>query len=847
MGPEQSGYTSSEKEQKNSENKTSWGRRFINGLIGKKGENALRVVGVGAVGAAATGMPGGVEAANIPNNASSEQAIVRVNDNKSNAQQPQLVVEDQTLARRYGVPYVDSATSTSADSQMTGEDETDPTPVSDNGEGSQLVEESSDDSQDEEVRASYQSVEGSQPTSSDSAVEGKKEEPVAHYESLSKSQIEENFRKIWEQLDWPVANGTSDYSWFLGPEPIAQIEMPYREAPGGKRLVWIFDKGGLEDNSYREANFPWLVTKGLYAKQLVEGRVQRGDNEFEDRVSPDINIAGDPNDPNAPTYASFSKVLKEGPTSKGQIYTKAIRRDGQTGQPEDNKYARHGVQAGLSVHETNHSIAAPFEEYMVKTSGKAYGNMFYDVGFPISEAYWTTVMVNGKPTDVLVQVFERKTLTYTPSNEGKWKVENGNVGRHYHEWLNGAVREAAYASSSEQREQLIRQRISEAGKSFDTTLARYLQEKDTPAFDRTYKDGLPAQYGQYEAQKRWFMGAYLTNTGLMYGLSGDIDSADEYIKKGWKYTKEKIALSGERLPDNRTPSVFPLSEYVVALRFIGNDLKQKDPQLVNEILSYMEEVANHYASRSTPGNSAENVKTDTYGETNAGIAAFLVGMASIEPNNQNRNQWISSSYNYAKGALAVNEQIGGQQITTAVKQGDELWLYNHGYRNAAYTLTTVGQLGLAEFLARTGGIPAGTYFRNNVDQAVRTVMKYVDPSTNLYTLPENRAFRGYDEYLLKWYDQSYSTYGIDTNVITQMTKELTPNYQTPNVAVSEGAFSPGFQENVDPNFRGDLTRYLESDNYLRILLKDLMCQQMLGQDLTVAGRGLSLFSDTTRQ
>jgi len=35
---------------------------------------------------------------------------------------------------------------------------------------------------------------------------------------------------------------------------------------------------------------------------------------------------------------------------------------------------------------------------------------------------------------VLVQVFERRVLTYTPANPSGWQVEAGNVGQHYYTW-----------------------------------------------------------------------------------------------------------------------------------------------------------------------------------------------------------------------------------------------------------------------------------------------------------------------------------------------------------------------------------------------------------------------------
>jgi hypothetical protein len=62
---------------------------------------------------------------------------------------------------------------------------------------------------------------------------------------------------------------------------------------------------------------------------------------------------------------------------------------------------------------------------------------FYATGYPVTEAYWTRALVGGTETDVLVQAFERRVLTYTPSNPEGWQVESGNVGRHYYEWFHG--------------------------------------------------------------------------------------------------------------------------------------------------------------------------------------------------------------------------------------------------------------------------------------------------------------------------------------------------------------------------------------------------------------------------
>ncbi len=63
-----------------------------------------------------------------------------------------------------------------------------------------------------------------------------------------------------------------------------------------------------------------------------------------------------------------------------------------------------------------------------------FQNPYFATGFPISEAYWATVRVGGTERTVLVQVFERRVLTYTPGNPPGWDVEAGNVGLHYYEW-----------------------------------------------------------------------------------------------------------------------------------------------------------------------------------------------------------------------------------------------------------------------------------------------------------------------------------------------------------------------------------------------------------------------------
>ncbi len=47
------------------------------------------------------------------------------------------------------------------------------------------------------------------------------------------------------------------------------------------------------------------------------------------------------------------------------------------------------------------------------------------------------MLLEGQLEDVLLQCFERRCLTYTPTNDPGWEVEAGNVGLHYFIWRYG--------------------------------------------------------------------------------------------------------------------------------------------------------------------------------------------------------------------------------------------------------------------------------------------------------------------------------------------------------------------------------------------------------------------------
>ena len=59
---------------------------------------------------------------------------------------------------------------------------------------------------------------------------------------------------------------------------------------------------------------------------------------------------------------------------------------------------------------------------------------FFASGLPISEPYWAKAKIKGVLTDVLIQAYERRALTYVPTNQAGWQVEMANIGQHYFDW-----------------------------------------------------------------------------------------------------------------------------------------------------------------------------------------------------------------------------------------------------------------------------------------------------------------------------------------------------------------------------------------------------------------------------
>ena len=237
----------------------------------------------------------------------------------------------------------------------------------------------------------------------------------------------------WRTVDLPVANQQAARPYLWGPTAIYSGTETFAEAPGGKMSVVYFDKGRMEIvNPSPPQPTRYLVTAGALAKELVTGQIATGANSYEQRTPADVLVAGDNPAADAPTYATFNKLAAGTDAGKAQDHT---------GQPIEAVLAKDGTitqdaalggtaKVGEFFPQTGHNVPEVFMSYF---KGQPW-DWVYIAGYPISEPYWTRTEVAGQPRNVLVQVFERRTITYDPAEVQQYQVQFGNTGLQYYNW-----------------------------------------------------------------------------------------------------------------------------------------------------------------------------------------------------------------------------------------------------------------------------------------------------------------------------------------------------------------------------------------------------------------------------
>jgi hypothetical protein len=262
------------------------------------------------------------------------------------------------------------------------------------------------------------------------------------------------FQSLWSRTDQLVDEGKVKRSYYWGPLPGFTGYEEYAEGPNGKHLVQYFDKSRMEiNNPNGDKSNPFYVTNGLLTKELISGEMQTGNDKYQFRYPAEINIASDSDDTGAgtPTYASFRGVANSYSTNNsriGETVIDTINRLGLVGS--NTAFSNNNVRYSYYEPATKHNIPDIFWAFLnasgpIIKDGKTVearlsDPYFYATGYPIAEAYWSSVKIAGKAnTAVLIQPYERRVLTFVPDAPEGFKVQMGNIGQHYFDWRYGSA------------------------------------------------------------------------------------------------------------------------------------------------------------------------------------------------------------------------------------------------------------------------------------------------------------------------------------------------------------------------------------------------------------------------
>lgn len=262
-----------------------------------------------------------------------------------------------------------------------------------------------------------------------------------------------SFRDRWVAQDRLVGAAGVDRGYTWGPVVTGSAEEVklenYRESPSGLRQVQYFDKGRMELNQPTTGQ----VTSGLLVRDLVTGQRQDGDNTFLTLKPSQTQVAGDDVsvNPDAPVYASFQNVITFGtpdnhsqPSKPNAVINQFINKAGEVSTFTPPEQLTIGAFQG----ETGHNIAKvflDFENSRGPTTNPANGQRLENqpvftanptvnvFGYAVTEPFWVSTKVAGTQRTVLVQLFQRRVLTYNPALSSS-KVEMGNLGQHYYKW-----------------------------------------------------------------------------------------------------------------------------------------------------------------------------------------------------------------------------------------------------------------------------------------------------------------------------------------------------------------------------------------------------------------------------
>jgi hypothetical protein len=270
------------------------------------------------------------------------------------------------------------------------------------------------------------------------------------------------FQQRWRQHDELVATGQANRSWTWGPAPLTGVVQEYYQLPGSyasqTRDVQYYDKGRMEINEPEgDPNALWYVTSGRLPVDLMFATTNfRPNNRWKDAY---ITAIGDPG--SFPSYLDLQPLYQSpgrpDPAQVNQPATDMLEPDLRI-----TRFADYSADPATVLRQglNEHLVPQALLDFMnqrgpVLRGTQRVNEQIYDplylFGLPVTPAVWVRAQVGGSVRPVLFQVFERRVLTYNPANPPAFRVEMGNVGAHYYDWLTNEAsgREFDYNNASD--------------------------------------------------------------------------------------------------------------------------------------------------------------------------------------------------------------------------------------------------------------------------------------------------------------------------------------------------------------------------------------------------------------
>ena len=276
----------------------------------------------------------------------------------------------------------------------------------------------------------------------------------------------------------------------------------YKETSGGKRLVQYFDKGRME-LTYPTTQ-PNFTGNGKLVVEMVSGRMQIGDTLYWQYDGAEMPVAGGSTfgaNPGAPSYRAFQSLTGPVVSRVGRAVTAVLN------SPEGEGYnlAITSTTSDLAlgtlaryaayIPETGHNVPDVFWSYLNQAGANGLPAFNWEsvFGLPITDSYWVKVRDGAAVSDVLVQLFERRTLLYNPALSVGSQVDSGPVGRDYYRWRYEQpelpVVDTSFTPPDNSPNVSTTPNIGEAGTTFRFQLSGYTPHEIVDLYVRVSPDG----------------------------------------------------------------------------------------------------------------------------------------------------------------------------------------------------------------------------------------------------------------------------------------------------------------------------------------------------------------------